>query len=160
MDIEILLVRGCSTGVAARRSPPVGRRPYPSAKDGYGRRKPVTAVSGPCGRCSSVDEVVGELLDLDVREPGLAEHLAGLLLAPHRAEARAALRERDRHAVHGGDGVHERAQQVVDVVVDVARAGDVLHQVDAVGAQGLGDPRQHRRGLAWSWITSKVVTRS
>ena len=41
-----------------------------------------------------VCEVVGQLLDPDVGEPGLPEHPFGLLFAPHRAEAGAALRER------------------------------------------------------------------
>ena len=89
----------------------------------------------------------GSCLTSTLAKPASCEHLLGQLLAPHRAEARAALGQRDRHAVHGRDGVQERPERVVHVVVDVAGARDVLHQVDAVVAQGLGDALEHRRRL-------------
>jgi hypothetical protein len=60
-----------------------------------------------------VHEVVRELFDLYVLVPGILEHLFGLLLAPHRAQALATLRERDRHAVHGRDGVEEQAYRMI-----------------------------------------------
>ena len=81
-----------------------------------------------------------ELLDLHLGEACFLEHLFGLLLAPHRAQPLAALRQGDRHAVHGGDGVHERPDRVVHVVVEVAGARYVLHQVDAVLFEGVGYP--------------------
>ena len=60
---------------------------------------------------------------------------------------RPTLRQRDRHAVHRGDGVHERPERVVEVVVEVAGACYVLHQVDAVVSQGGGYPFEHLSGL-------------
>src|SRR5918994_7943231 len=57
-------------------------------------------------------EVVRQLLDLHLLEAGFFEHLFGLLLAPHRAQALAALSKRDSHAVHARDGVEERAYGV------------------------------------------------
>src|SRR5215212_10758784 len=117
-----------------------------------------TILSGIPATCSklalggyvvAVYEVVRKLLDLHLREAGFFEHLFGLLLAPHRPEPLAALRQRDRHAVHGGDGVEERPDGMVHVVVMVAGARDVLHQVDPIRAQPIGYTLQHccRPGL-------------
>src|SRR5690606_38655870 len=69
----------------------------------------------------------------------------GQLLAPHRAKAGAAQRERDRHAVHGGDGVEHRPQGVVQVVLQVAGGPDVHHEEDTIGPQGASDAGEHLR---------------
>ena len=49
---------------------------------------------------------------------------------------------------------------MVQVVVHVAGARDVLHQVDAVVLQSIRMPLSTAAGLAWSWTASKVVIRS
>src|ERR671910_1277667 len=85
-----------------------------------------------------VEDVVRQLLDLHLFEARVFEHLFRLLLAPHRAQALPALRQGDGHAVHSGDGVEERSDGVVEVIVDVAGARDVLHQVDPVIFKGVG----------------------
>src|ERR671910_263282 len=85
-----------------------------------------------------VEDVVRQLLDLHLFEARVFEHLFRLLLAPHRAQALTALRQGDGHAVHSGDGVEERSDGVVEVIVDVAGARDVLHQVDPVIFKGVG----------------------
>ncbi len=44
--------------------------------------------------------------------------------------------------MHAGDGVEEGSDGVVLVLVEVARAGEVLHQESAVRPKGLPDPGQ------------------
>src|SRR5512141_1059597 len=85
-------------------------------------------------------DVVHQPIRLNVRETGFSQIFARLFLAPHRAEPFAALRQRHGHAVHGRDGVQERSDRVIEVLVHVARPPDVLHQVPPVGLQCAMDP--------------------
>src|SRR5690606_24349413 len=80
-------------------------------------------------------DIVRESLRLDGVKTRTREILAGLLFAPHRAEAFAALRERHGHAVHARDRIEQRAERMIPVLVRVARSADVLHHVDAVVLQ-------------------------
>src|SRR5690606_32805898 len=71
--------------------------------------------------------VVRELVLLDRAEAGAREVFARLLLAPHRAEPFAALRERHGHAVHARDRVEQSADRMLRIPVNVAGAADLLH---------------------------------
>src|SRR5690606_39381419 len=64
-----------------------------------------------------VHDVVRQLLRRDLAEAGALQVLARLRLAPHRAQALAALRQRDRHTVHAGDRVQQRAERMPGVLV-------------------------------------------
>ena len=107
-----------------------------------------------------VERVVGQLVHLDRPEAGLAEVALGGLAAPHGAQSLAALRQRHGHAVHAGHRVEQSAQRMVSVQVMVAGALHVLGEVDAVVGQRAADPAENRQGLAWSWMASKLVTKS
>src|SRR5262245_41299982 len=74
--------------------------------------------------------------------------LSRLLLSPHRPKTLASLSQRDRHAVHAGSGVQERADWVIDVLVNVARTIDVLHQVDAIVLQRTPNSHEHVEWLS------------
>ena len=82
------------------------------------------------------------------RKPAFSQILPRLFLAPHRAESLAPLGQRDGHAVQARHGVEEGPDRVADVVVDVARSFDVLHQVDAVSPERPGNALQDVQRLA------------
>src|SRR6266542_3454227 len=86
--------------------------------------------------------------DLDRPEARLAEHAARELLAPGRAEPRAALGQRDRHAVKHAHPIDVRSEGIADILLQPARGLGLLHEVDAVRREGAGDPAQYRRGIA------------
>lgn len=85
----------------------------------------------------------------DRAETCLLQIFACLFFTPHGTQAFPALRERHSHAVHARDGVEKRPDRVFDVLVHVAGAADVLHEIHAVGFQGLMDALEHveRLGL-------------
>ena len=122
--------RATSCSPARRRSrcsAPTTGQPKPPP-DGVPHPVPL----GPCD-VPRVRGVVVELSHGDVAEAGVVEHRPCGLLAPHRAQPVAALGQRHGHAVQARDGVEERPQRVLQVLVHVRRAGDVLHQVHAAG---------------------------
>src|SRR5262249_6790387 len=47
------------------------------------------------------------------------------------------LRQRDCHAVHAGDRIEQCSNRMLNVLVNIARPADVLHQVNAVWLQRL-----------------------
>lgn len=70
-------------------------------------------------------------MHLDAAEAGLGEIFLRRPLASHGAEPIAALVERHGYAVQTRHGVEQRPGRMVAVLVDVARAVDVLRDVDA-----------------------------
>ncbi len=88
-------------GTASTSSPAI--RVARPCRLSFERAKPEPTPSSRRNRCRTV---VLDPLDLDLGKPGFRQHLPGLLLAPHRAQALASLRQRDGHAVHRRDRVH------------------------------------------------------
>ena len=78
---------------------------------------------------------MGQFMHFDGVKPCILKILHRHLLAPHCAEAIAALRQRHRHAVHARNRVKQGTNRVLPVVLDVARGFDVLRQVDSVLGQ-------------------------
>ena len=153
------------------RRKPVGRRDHPegAAQLGTRRERHVRSLrkpSRPAGRSPRswmhhevrVERIVLEQVHVDRREARLGKKLAGLLLSPHRTETVAALRQRDRHAVHARDHVEERRARMIEVLVDMTRPLDVLHEIDALGRSVRRMPFSSASGFAWSCTASKVVT--
>ena len=85
----------------------------------------------------------------DRPETCLLQIFACLFFTPHGTQTFPALRQRDSHAVHARYGVEESPDRVFDVLVHVARAADVLHEIHAVGFQGPMNALEHveRLGL-------------
>jgi NAD(P)-dependent dehydrogenase (short-subunit alcohol dehydrogenase family) len=81
-----------------------------------------------------------EFVHLDRAEPGLGEDLHRLLASPHGAEPLAALLgQRHGHAVHARHSVEQGADGVVDILVHMAGAVDVLRQVHPVRGERAAD---------------------
>src|SRR5262245_5386696 len=79
-----------------------------------------------------------DLLYLDFLEACPSHKFPRFLLPPHRAETLTTKGERNCHAMEGGAHVHHWSEWVVQVLMDVARTGDVRAQEDTVGGQGIG----------------------
>src|SRR6266542_6837798 len=82
---------------------------------------------------ADVDVVLGagRLEHLDPGEASIAEHLTRLVLAPRRAQAGAALRERHCHAVEHAHPVDVRREGIADVLLQTRGRPGLQHQVDA-----------------------------
>src|SRR5262245_8713825 len=85
----------------------------------------------------------------DRAETRLLQIFARPFFTPHGAQTFPALREGHRHAVHARDGVKKGPDRVFDVLVHVARAADVLHEIHAVGFQSPMNALQHVERLGY-----------
>ena len=79
---------------------------------------------------------------LDGLETGIPQHRLGGLPALHRAEAGAALPERDRRAMGTGHRVEKCGHGKIPIVFQMGRPADILHQIDPAGAQRPVQPTQ------------------
>src|SRR5262245_61347774 len=102
----------------------------------------------PLGRnVVAVEGVALDLLDVLDGEAGFLEQCACRRLAPGGAQPLAAERQRDGHAVHGRDGVHEWPERMANVAGHVTGGLDVDHQERAVWLERAGDVREDRARL-------------
>src|SRR3989337_1053718 len=64
--------------------------------------------------------IVRQLLFLHRTKPGFLNILARHLFAPHRSDPFTALGQRHRHTVHARDPIEQRAERMIDILVNVA----------------------------------------
>ena len=102
----------------------------------------VPAVPSRTADVVVVLEVMRQLVHLDRAEAGFVHQLLGFLASPHGAETLAVLGERDGHAMHARYRVQKRADRVLAVELNMARALDVLRKVDAIGREREADAAQ------------------
>lgn len=66
-------------------------------------------------------DIVIQLMNLDLFKSRFSEKIPRFFPAPHRTQAFTSLCEGDRHAVHAGDGIEERCERKVQIIMDMAR---------------------------------------
>ena len=95
-------------------------------------------MHGSLLHCNEPDvrRVVGQDMALHRGEAGSVQHVLRGLPAPHGAETGAALAQGYRCAVGAGHGIEQRCQGEIEIVLQLHRAADILHQVGTAGPQG------------------------